>query len=230
MFRSCSPAFGRSFLTGALSLAALAGPLAGQGQGEVDRLRPPGIALLEDATVGLDLGSVLIDPRSREALAGGLPIRIRIVTELWKDQLFDRQEAVTELSWTVLFDPLSARYRLRLPDSDLPAQPLDSIQELVERIEASYRPPAPPVEEGAYYYLATLELSALSLSDLGELQRWLRGELAPALTGPERVDDAVTSGLGRLVGRVLGLPTRRFRIRTEAFRIPRGPGQDADPR
>ena len=33
------------------------------------------------------------------------------------------------------------------------------------------------------YYLATLETRMLSLSDLDEVERWLRGDLQPGLTG-----------------------------------------------
>lgn len=85
-------------------------------------------------------------------------------------------------------------------------------------------PPLEPVEEGRYYYLARLSVETLSLSDLEELRRWLRGDLAPAISGDGDVGGAAERGLRRTVIRLLGMPTRRFDARTPTF--DHGPGED----
>ncbi|HEX7050775.1 MAG TPA: hypothetical protein VF188_11275, partial [Longimicrobiales bacterium] len=76
-----------------------------------------------------------------------------------------------------------------------------------------------PVRSGRYYYTATLELETLSLSDLEELERWLEGELEPAVSGEGSVPGALGQGMKRLLIRVLGLPARTFEARSEMFRI-----------
>ncbi|HEU0051954.1 MAG TPA: hypothetical protein VFQ39_02210, partial [Longimicrobium sp.] len=74
-----------------------------------------------------------------------------------------------------------------------------------------------PERAGRYYYLARLEVETLSLSDLEELRRWLRGEARPAVAGEKPVGRAVERGLKRFFVRLLGLPARRYEARTHVF-------------
>ena len=78
-----------------------------------------------------------------------------------------------------------------------------------------------PRTPGRYYYTATLELETLSLSDLEELERWLQGELQPAVTGDRSIPGAVGQGAKRLMIRLLGLPARRLEGRSGKFEVPR---------
>jgi hypothetical protein len=55
----------------------------------------------------------------------------------------------------------------------------------------------------------------LSLGDLDELERWLRGEVVDDNTS---VGSAFTRGLKRLFIRLIGLSARKFEARTDAFR------------
>ena len=80
-----------------------------------------------------------------------------------------------------------------------------------------------PTRPGRYYYLGKVEVETLSLSDLEELQRWLRGDLAPAVAGDEEIGSAVGRGVGRVFVRILGLHARRFKVRTPKFEIRRRP-------
>jgi hypothetical protein len=63
-----------------------------------------------------------------------------------------------------------------------------------------------------------MEIETLSLSDLEELERWLQGELQPAVSGKRSVPGAVGQGAKRIMIRMLGLPTRRLEAKTEKFR------------
>ena len=74
-----------------------------------------------------------------------------------------------------------------------------------------------PDESGSYYYLGRIEIGTLSLSDLEESRRWLRGELAPAVGGDERVGGALARGMRRLFVRALKLPAVRYETRTPDF-------------
>lgn len=85
--------------------------------------------------------------------------------------------------------------------------------------EAGYTPGLRPRRNGRYYYTALLELETLTLSDLAELERWLKGELQPAVSGDGSVPSAVGLGVKRLLIRVLRLPARRYEARSGWFRV-----------
>ena len=100
----------------------------------------------------------------------------------------------------------------------------DTLPEVHDALRSGFHLPLRPREQGRYYYLGRVEVETLSLSDLEELQRWLRGDLAPAVVGDEAVQTAVGRGVRRALIRILGLPARRFRVRTPAFAFrPGGP-------
>src|SRR4029079_941578 len=70
-----------------------------------------------------------------------------------------------------------------------------------------------------YYYAATLDVEVLSLSDLDELERWLRGELRPAVSGKKNPGTALGRGVRTLVVRLLGGEKRHYEARTGTFRL-----------
>ena len=101
---------------------------------------------------------------------------------------------------------------------------LDSLPMVRAALRNAFSLPLRPPEPGRFYYLGQVEVETLSLSDLEELQRWLRGDLAPAVAGEERVENAVGRGVQRAIVRMLGLPARRFRVRSPPFEVGnRGP-------
>ena len=123
---------------------------------------------------------MLEDPGLREAVTSGLPLRIRVRTELWRKGFFDRLVSAGEVNVAVLQDPLDGSFRIedgrterRLSDADAAQAALQSAMVF----------PLAPRGRGRFYYLATLEIETLSLSDLEELRRWLRGEVQPAVAG-----------------------------------------------
>jgi hypothetical protein len=76
-----------------------------------------------------------------------------------------------------------------------------------------------PTRAGRYYYTAALRIETLSVSDLAELERWLQGELGPAVSGDRSIPGAVVEGAKRLMIRVLGLPTKHLDSRSVRFRV-----------
>jgi hypothetical protein len=68
------------------------------------------------------------------------------------------------------------------------------------------------------YYNAELEVEMMSVNDLDELERWLRGELRPAARGERNPGTAVTRGVRSLVVRLLGSENRRYQARSGTFR------------
>jgi hypothetical protein len=60
-----------------------------------------------------------------------------------------------------------------------------------------------------------LEIEILSLGDLDELERWLRGDVGDDAAN---VGNVLGRGLKRLFIRLIGLSARRYKARTELFR------------
>jgi len=173
----------------------------------------------ETGELRIRIGDLLTEPGLTGALHSGLPVRIRIVAELWKDEFFDSPKGKAEWRASVLFDPLESRYRVATGIEGSTELAVDSIPEVNAALRSGFSLPLRPRENGKFYYLGQVEVETLSLSDLEELQRWLRGDLAPAVAGEERVQSAVGRGVRRALVRMLGLPARRFRVRSRQFEI-----------
>jgi hypothetical protein len=68
------------------------------------------------------------------------------------------------------------------------------------------------------YYNVVVDVETLALSDLDEVERWLRGELRPAVRGRRSAGTALGRGAKVLAERLLGGQTRHFEVRSETFR------------
>lgn len=197
----------------AAAAAMGSGPLPDQGPGlTLDVTRP-------ELRPMLTLGSSLDDPALVEAVRSGLPLRLRFTLELWRDELFD--DLVQRVEWTLVlqYEPLRRRFRVLGDDPDS----IPEFDTYAAAREALERPDIPAMRQpsgGRFYYLAALEMETLSLSDLEELENWLRGELQPAVQGSGSVTGAVGRGLKRILIRVLDLPVRRFAARSAKFNAP----------
>ena len=75
-----------------------------------------------------------------------------------------------------------------------------------------------PKEAGRGDYNLLLDVEGRSLSALDEVQRWLRGELKPAVSGKKNPGTAVGRGVRTLVVRLLGGEKRHYEARTGTFR------------
>jgi hypothetical protein len=157
----------------------------------------------------VDLGPILDDPGIRRSLEAGLPIRVEITTELWRVRAIDALEGRSVWRATARLDPLSGQIRVDAAEGLLGSSLPGQIYPLVR-----------PSREGDHYYLVRMVVQTLSISDLEELRRWLRGDLSPAVEAAEDVGGAITRGLRRLAVRLLGLPTQRHEVRTPVFRVP----------
>jgi hypothetical protein len=151
----------------------------------------------------------------RSSLEAGLPVRLLLVTELWRDRFFDSDQGRHEWRATVRFDPLGESYRLETADGEV--LQFDSLEAIDALLSASVRIPMVPPTPGRYYYLGRMEVETLSLSDLEELRRWLQGDLGPAMDRDSDVGRALGRGLRRMLVRALGLPIQTFEARSPGF-------------
>ena len=172
-----------------------------------------------DRSAVVTVGPVLAEQALVDALRSGLPVRMRFRTELWREELLDDLVADADFVVVVRYEPIERRYEVY----DQRQRGISGFYSSYERMRAAVETRYPfairPRGRGRYYYLATLEVQTLALSDLDELEGWLRGELSPAVSGQGSVIGAIGNGARRMFIRVLGLPARREEARSAPFRI-----------
>ncbi len=175
--------------------------------------------LTETGEAVVEMGDLFTDPSLVEAVRSGLPLRIRLRIQLWKDGFFDNQKDQHDWRATILFDPLTRRYRVQSSERTGAQIEVNTLEEAQAALQLTLTVPIRPTESGRYYYVAAVEMETLSLSDLEELQRWLQGELGPAVAGDREVEGALATGFRRALVRMLGLPAKRFQVRSPGFRV-----------
>jgi hypothetical protein len=219
-------------LAGALAiLAAFGGPLHAQRSVRLDIVLPSrgsdgGNGVTGGAGPQIAFAHVLDDEQTRELVRSGFPAQLHFRLELWRvGRWINEVERAVEWDIVVGYDPGSQSYRVRRrfgsQVEDLGAFPtLSSAQTASER---SVRVAVTPRRPGRrYYYNLTLDVEALSVSDLDQLERWLRGELRPAVRGENNPLTAIGSGALTLVTRILGGERRHYEKRSPTFRAERG--------
>jgi hypothetical protein len=204
------PARGLATLAAVLLALTAGGAAAARAQAPVQ----VGVAPAAGYRPTVAVRGVLRDAALRDALSSGLPLRFHFRMELWAKGTFDRLVDSREVEAAVARSPLDPGYTLETARSSQAAPTLADAERALERVfEFDLRPSG----GDRYYYLATLDVETLSLSDLQELRRWLRGEARPAVQGKAPVGRAVEHGLRRFFVRLLGLPTRHYVVKSPFF-------------
>ena len=165
---------------------------------------------------------MLQDANTRALMANGFPAALRFRLELWRvGGMFDDIEG-TPTTWEVLvrYDPYTQRYsvyrRGQRAIEDIGG--LASLDEAEAELGRPYPVAMKPQRPGArYYYNVAVDVETLSVSDLDELNRWLRGELQPAVRGKRAPLSALRRGFGTLLSRVLGGDSRHYEARSPTF-------------
>lgn len=167
--------------------------------------------------------NVISDSELQKLLQNGFPANLHYRTELWtRGGLFDDLKSSVEWDVLVRYEPLTKTYRVaRYVGGE--AENLGRFERYEDAQAVVARPFQPRLParrtRDRQYYLVTLELEVLSMSDLDEIERWLRGELRPAVRGKRNPGTALGRGLARLTTRLLGGENRRYEQRTETFRV-----------
>jgi hypothetical protein len=171
----------------------------------------------------VSVSHVLDDPQIQELMKNGFPVELHFRLELWRTGgLFNELERSTTWDMLVQYDPdpyqpayrvLRRNGKLREDFGSLPS--LDSAQAVLAR---PYRVSlAPKRPRAKYYYNVVLDLESLNASDLNELQRWLHGDVQPAVQGRTNPLSALGNGIGRLLSRVLGGAKRSYEATSPTF-------------
>jgi hypothetical protein len=193
-------------------------PLAAQRRPALD-IRLPTQVTAEGPVVSAR--DMLSGARIREPLAAGFPARFHFTIELWSESaLLDKLERRAEYYVIVRHIALDDMYEVTRVEEDR-AQSLGKFK-LVDDAERQVGKAvrvgiSAPHSTRKMYYQAALAVQILSLSDLDEIDRWLKGELRPAISGERSPGAVVSRGLKAFVARLLGGETREYEMRTATF-------------
>ena len=209
----------RALLLAGLLASAATAAAAQQGRPLAVRVEPA----LPGGT--LTIGSVLGDRELSGAVVSGVPIRLRVRAELWRDAFFDELVESTSFTTVMAYEPLTRRFFVRSTAGEVRSRVFDSYEAARAAVERDYPLRTVARRPARYYFTAFLDIETLSLSDLEELERWLQGDLQPAVSGDQSLTGAVGEGAKRLLIRVLGVPNRHYEARSNRFRI--GPPEES---
>jgi hypothetical protein len=187
---------------------------------------PPASALTKDGPTLRAIG-VVTDTAMLELVRSGFPMRLHYRLELWAARrLFDNMLASAEWDVVVRYDALNEQYRVFRVDSaadGIRQRTLGVFSRVDEAAAEVERPMRVPLSASAVaarqYFRAVLDVTTMSNNDLDEIDRWLRGELRPAVRGQRNPGTAIGRGMRRLLVRVLG-EERHLEARTPSFRVP----------
>jgi hypothetical protein len=205
----------------ALDLPPTADTLApgGGAAGEASSAAPSGPVVIGPTVRAID---VLSDGQTRDLLRNGFPARLHYRLELWRQNgVFSTVDNTREWDVIVRFDPLTKRFRAARLTGDT-ATVLGDFPQFPALASAMATPFVVPLvprrRGGRYFYNLVLDVEMLSLSDLDEVERWLRGELRPAVQGKRNPAGVVGRGLRTLFVRLLGAERRHYEVRSKEFK------------
>jgi hypothetical protein len=188
----------------------------------IEVLPPPQNAWADDAPIITSTG-LLTDASMRDLLANGFPARLHYRLERWAGgRWFDDLKAASEWDVILKYEVLAKKYQaVRVVNKKATSLgEFATLEDASGAVEAPYRTTiALPKKGQRGYYNLLLDVETLSLSDLDEVERWLRGELKPAVSGKKNPGTAVGRGVRTLVVRLLGGEKRHYEARTGTFRL-----------
>ena len=204
-----------------LASAAFAAPADAQPKVRVEVSAPPENAWTE-VPPSISSFGLLADGSMRDLLLNGFPARLHYRLERWTSGgWFDDLKASYEWDVVVKYDVLGKKYQaVRVVNKKVQSLgEFASLDSAELSAEGPYSPAILLPKKGQRgYYNLLLDVETLSLSDLDEVERWLRGELKPAVAGKKNPGTAVGRGVRTLVVRLLGGEKRHYEARTGTFR------------
>jgi hypothetical protein len=169
---------------------------------------------------------VLNNGTIRDLMRSGFPARLHYHVELWTASgVFNNLESVRDWDIVARYDPLTKHFRAARINPENTAERVEILGDfdraaaLDSTLAYPYIVPLVPREHGRrYYYVVALDVDVVSLSDLDEVERWLRGELRPAVRGQRNPGGVVGRGIRTLFLRIIGAEKRHYEARTKIFR------------
>ena len=184
------------------------------------------IALPDRAAIPVEAPAVrssglITDGATLDLLRNGFPARLHYSVELWSTGgWFDDIAAHAEWDVLVRYDALGKVFQVYrvVRGRTYSLGTFETIAEADAAVGAPFAAPIKLPRRGQRgYYSLVLDIEALSLTELDEVERWLRGELKPAVRGKKNAGTAVGRGVKTVVVRLLGGERRRYQARTPTF-------------
>jgi hypothetical protein len=214
----------RPFFRALLVLALAALPLSraeAQGPSRVEVNLTNAVGGLRGAPLVRSM-NIFTDREIREMLHSGFPARLHYRLELWGAAgFFDDLKKQIEWDVIVRYNPLKRRYTATRIEGDRVTS-LGSFDNLnpVEELLSHPTQPAIVVPDGhdKYYYNLVLDVQMLSVSDLDEVERWLKGDVGPAVRGQKSPGTALGEGAKTFITKLLGGQNKHYEARSKVFR------------
>jgi hypothetical protein len=161
----------------------------------------------------------LFDSEILDALHSGLPARLRYQIELWRarSSLWDQLVYSERFEYRIHYDVLAERYRIFEADGAaiLESGSLAEIQDLLSHEEVELQGLEELDENRRYYAAVEIRWEPLSIEEIRDLERWLRGSVS------SRDKEGGIAGIsGHLIGILrneVGLGGRSTRGRSRDF-------------
>ena len=175
--------------------------------------------LIQNGVPRVQVTSLLQDGQFVSLMRAGLPLRLHYRLELWRgvSNWFDAH--VAEAGWDAVahYDPVADDFVLiRTGGTTTHAATAEA---LGRAIAVPYKVTLAPITAGRYYYVCRLDVTTLNETDLQEIERWLKGDIAPAVRGGGDLGDAIVRGAQRVLVRIAGLPRLSLEVRSTSFRL-----------
>jgi len=211
------PKFGLLLAVGLLS----ASTLGAQKKVRVDVVLPSESAWAEEPP-SVSSSGLLSDGSMRDLLSNGFPARLHYRLERWTSgRWFDDLKSTFDWDVIVKYDVLGKKYQVvRVVNKKVESLgEFPGTDDAENAAQGAYRPAIQLPKKGQRgYYNLLLDVETLSLSDLDEVERWLRGELKPAVSGKKNPGTALGRGVRTFVVRLLGGEKRHYEARTGKFK------------
>lgn len=205
-----------------LAVLVAATRLPAQQQPRLEFTLPPSALLARDGPTVRAL-DVVRDAETRSLLESGFPARLHYRIELWSaGRVFDALKNSVEWDVFVYYDALGKKYRVVKVERDGEAitstGQFASYEDMIDEVERPLRVPLrPKPQQHRQYYIGVLDVASLSLTDFDEVERWLRGELQPAVHGDRNPGTALGRGVRKIFVRLLGAERRNLQARSKTF-------------
>ena len=182
----------------------------------------PDRTVLATEPPGVRSQALVTDETTTDLLRNGFPARLHYRIERWSTGgWFDDIAAEAEWDVVVRYDALSKRFQVYrvVARKTVLLGSFATIQDADAAVGASFPAPISPPRRGRRsYYTLTLDIETLSLTELDEVEQWLRGEVKPAVRGKKNPGTAVGRGMRTVMVRLIGGEKRRYETRTGTFR------------
>ena len=173
---------------------------------------------LQNGVPRVQAAALLANGKFIGLMRSGFPLRLHYRLELWRTRSGWFDDHMTEAAWDAVahYDPLADDFVL-LRSGGIAAR-YARVDALAQALQVPYKVTLSPKGAGTFYYLCRLDVSTLNDTDLEEVERWLKGEVRPAVSGRGDLTNAVVRGAQRLLVRIAGLPRLTLEARSETVK------------